>query len=686
MSDANCLQVEIDITGVLLSQLGSRIVSDDNQSSQISTFKTFFGELHSSYFSKLLDICQTHGKDRMVLFASNTVFFESFGAKLISKLFMQKSIEDHLTDSSSCNQLDLVNYLTNQYKLACIDEVNYADEKEQTELLEQICQIDSNVIEMKFLPNYKDIHPALKKRNEINNSMVLFELERIKVLTISLINNPKVWELILLDTSDYNYRRLRLTVLNEAVQTHKSHTLIKEYHAYFDNGLQKCSPEEILEAYETIGDVSISFVKNLSSFTQSEKDNIRVLQTLVETRKHLIVKKIVNRTSDSEFNAKSNNKDKDRRAYGVSFNTTTDDINTSLANKILLNIWNDIVKLGLVDPKSNPRNGSGDWGVDLLDKDYGCDVQMKHFDFPQYKGKKYTFLSFNDMMKSPEKRASYNNAQDGSASVFVNPFGFADYLLRGDGTFIVIPPYSYIVLRGNVMHCGTGNYSQFGGVYKIFFYVDAPNYARKDTETQYSVFFPFGHEFHTVVRNANTDDVVKFVIIPHYNCSYCGTKARYSHPYCKDCLQLIWDIKLSYSQRNFSLTYVGLSLPIGHVFPVAIWGDIVTACTHRIVHSDLNGEHICAIQLNNTLGVPVDMYLDCFLKKSFVGYLTFTMTKSTANVALQFDSESKTIHMVCTSEINCDDKLLMYLNYNPYKNKKYVVDLDNNAVKYARNQ
>lgn len=436
--------------------------------------------------------------------------------------------------------------------------------------------------------------------------------------------------------------------------------------------------------FENNGYVSISLVGSLEKLSVRENNVISILQTLVENNKQNIKKKIVNTTTDTKFNLKANNKDTYRKAFSIKFNSDLDDVNTTLADDILRSIWNDIVLMGIVDPNSKPVNGDGEWGVDLLDKDYGCGLQLKHYDFPQFNNG-IDFKSFRDTFTDTKKYEAYNSARDGGISVFINPFCHSDYLHKGDGSFIEIPPYSYLVLRGNVIHSGTGNVSQFEGIYKIFFYGDPPSYNRKGSENQYRVFLPAGHEYHSVIRDTQNDEVVKIVILPAYTCLCCGNLARYTHPYCKHCLQSIWSLQIVCRNNLIATNYVGHKLFKGYVFPQKLWGDVVTSSMYRKIHSELQGEFVMALQLcDDNTGDFIDLYIDCLYKRSFIATFQKTSVKSTANIQLLFNQQKRTVHLVCLSDITAPCRLVLYTNIGHFNNTLYSVDLEEYAVINAK--
>ena len=453
-------------------------------------------------------------------------------------------------------------------------------------------------------------------------------------------------------------------------------------HCYLNNSLQIANMEEMLCEFENKGHLSVSLVKQLQRLSVSENNTIFILRTLIDTNKHKIKNKIVNSTTDSKYNTKSNNKDQFRKAFGVNFDNNADDVNTTLADDLLRLIWNEIVTMGIVDPQSKPTNGNGNWGVDLLDKDYGCGVQLKHFDYPQYLHS-LDFKSFQDTMKNEEKRSAYNTSCDGGISVFVNPYGYSDYLQRGDGSFIEIPPYSYLILRGNVIHCGTGNFSHYDGIYKIFFYGDPPNYNRKDSDNQYRVFLPGGHEYHTVIRDKHSDEVTKIVIIPSYTCLNCGKSARYTHPYCKQCLEIVWRLQLTFSNKTTTIEYIGNRLLEGFEFPVNIWGDLVTNAMYRKIHSDLQGEIIVAFQLCDESGQLIDLYLDCFYKRSFLASIEITLDDTAGNVQLKFNRKTRTVSLICICDVPAHSRLVLYVKKDYFKNQKYYLDIEEYAIQNA---
>jgi hypothetical protein len=457
-------------------------------------------------------------------------------------------------------------------------------------------------------------------------------------------------------------------------------------YCYLNGSLAFNSVTDMLSSFENNGCLAVSLVKNFQTFSVTERNTISILQTLIENNKHNIINKIVNTVTDSRFNVKVNNKDISRKAFGVSFNSEFDDVNTTLADDVLRTIWNDIVSMGIADPDSKPTNGDGCWGVDLLDKDYGCGTQLKHFDFPQFING-LEFKSFANIMGDISKKNKYDRSRDGGVSVFVNPFGHSDYLMKGDGSFIEIPPYSYLVLRGNVIHCGTGNVSQFEGIYKIFFYGDPPNYNRNGSDNQYRVFMPPGHEYHTSVREKSTDEVIKIAIIPPYTCTCCGKSARYTYPYCKQCLQTIWNFELTWRKNSTHVVYVGDTLLLeGFVFPQNICGDILSNNIYRKIHSDLQGETILAFQLCNEVEELMDLYLDCLYKRSFVASIQTTTDKRSANVRLIFDSRTKTVRMVCVREVSPHCQIVMYVQRDTFTNEKYYVDIEEYSVLNAKNK
>lgn len=671
----NSEDLSCSLNSLLCSEInGSVIFSSDNSSSMsLENINDYFNLLHSVdgyYFEGLINLCKQYGENVISGFNCSE-YFESIKMDNIMRpyqycsSFQLKLLYGH--DDS------LFRYHLGLHITALTFESVYSVDKQQ--IHDHIIYYQSEVI-------CKDLHPALRRQNK--NILLSFanEINRLCKITQSLFNCCQTWNYI--DSQSVEaYHSLRQTVYCNSQFKCIPLEFDDVYHSYSSGQLLQTDGETVRKDYEKYGDVAVSLVAQLKSFTAEEQKNITILQTLINDNKLDIKKKIVNMANTTSYNEVVNEKDDKRKAFSYAFNSVSNNDNANAANYLIKSLWRrNAIDTGIADPKSNPHNGEGVWGVDLLNKDYECGLQLKHFDFPQYLDKPYAYRSFRDTMSTEAKALAYNPATDGAFSIFINPNGFPDYLVRGDGSFIVIPPYSMVFVRGDVLHFGSGNRSQFKGIYKIFFYGDPPFYDRKDPELQYKVFLPRHHEFNTVIRDKKNGSIAKMVIIPEYPCLYCGIFRRYTFPYCKDCLlsHLNFSICCTSLKNIFFVKYMGVEVPPGYVFSELVTGDIVSSGSYHKTHPDLFGSIIFAVACCDKDERPLDWYLDCFYKRSFISCIKRSAVTNLSNVFLRMNTKTKEVFLVTSKRLVFGSELVLFNKTNCYENDLFISDTDENQI------
>jgi hypothetical protein len=620
---------------------------------------------------QLFELCESWGQESLTTFDCIN-YFEAARDTIVGRIYQFVSVAELLTENQESLNLE---YHFHLHRQALEEEIRFVPSTLKNELRNELNKYVSNSD-----VSHDPISTTLNKLNSKNLNQFNNEIFKLAAVTKAIMTGGDTWKLIngtaKIDRTPHAFRRLRQSVYD-------SLNCDAEYHGYIDGSLVATIGEKLTNVYECYGELAVSLVKNLNRerFSEDEEKSIKVLQKLVQDNKRKIKKKIVNRANSTDQNLTANEKDDKRKAYSKSFKST-DDSNTRDAELLIKALWRRyVVGLGICDPRSNPHNAEGEWGVDLLDKEIGCEVQLKHFDFAQMFDKVHVFRSYRDTMSNASKAAAYDPTTDGAYSVFINPFGFADYLMRGDGSFIVIPPYSMLIIRADVLHCGTWNRSIFGGIYKIFFCGDPPKYHRKGHEFQYKVFLPRGHEFHTVVREKDTDEIVKIVIIPSYPCIMCGKSCHYTHPYCATCMSTKWRFKLGVSKgKKVFVTYVGENLPAGFVFPTRICGDMMNRKLYSKCHPDLLGKVICAMTFTSENGKLIDMLLDCFYTRSFVTTIQRTSDFEKGNVTLVYNKSEHSVSLVTLKPLHEQTVLFLYVKYNMYENEEFVCDVDDNMI------
>eukprot|EP01034_Spumella_vulgaris_P021692 gene21692-27739_t len=247
-----------------------------------------------------------------------------------------------------------------------------------------------------------------------------------------------------------------------------------EYHAYVKDQLGVYSSAELTEFYEMEGGfLPISLVKDCRGITQHERDVLNVFELLrklftkeLSTNKN---RKLINQPSGGVFSAEYTLPDDLRRAISITFGSAVKSL------QILVEYFvQQFINLGFVHPDTIAGNALGKAGLELLFKGTGLDDQVDHFDFPNFQRSKL-HLSYRHAMEHCP--STFDKRLDGGCSLFVNHTAKEDHLRRPDGNLMIIPPYSYCILRGNVAHSGTGN-SEDDAVYKFFCYLDPVWYHR----------------------------------------------------------------------------------------------------------------------------------------------------------------------------------------------------------------
>jgi hypothetical protein len=385
--------------------------------------------------------------------------------------------------------------------------------------------------------------------------------------------------------------------------------------------------EAIRSWFEQEGFLALSFVKNSRMLNEIEKDIVGIFEH-VEKRftKHLInhrERRLINQGSGGKYSVIHTSEDDQRRAVSIAFDHQTKSL------QILVEYYVDqFIHLGLIHPDTKVCNASGKLGLELLFKGPGLKSQVDHYDLPQTKNSRL-FQSFHHSM---DNKLPFNPKLDGGATLFLNHKSTDDYLGCPDGKTIVIPAYSFCILRGNVPHCGTGNDTD-EPILKFFGFLDPIEFNRTTNKYKDVVFLY--DEYKQYVRSVIHPYQLQLQtrILP-YLCAYCRDSCYYTYPLCQMCMINNWQLSLSWDDENssFIYTYIGNKcLEPTYTFPDAFQKGLTSKTRFAEDFPILSGSNIGNLPVSETY---------CF---SFMNYksILLTMPKSVSkfNVELYFDGK-----------------------------------------------
>lgn len=429
-----------------------------------------------------------------------------------------------------------------------------------------------------------------------------------------------------------------------------SDDIIFEYDVYCENNFQSCTVGEIRARFEKLGFIAIN--NNLD-------DKVKTAEELTTTKNYMKLldkarqelgghaklssepafheKKIFNLTADDDFNSAANKSDDLRRSSTFNLNAKTDPASADLKNSL-----DKFIRLGLVHPKTKIRNAQGVFGCDVLYKGRLCKDQKPHRD-SEARPDSVVFLSHHDMMTDPEKAALYDMTSDLPCSVFVNPTNKLDCIRLADGTFCMLPPHSSCLLRGDIGHFGTENYTHSHGFYKIFYYADPPKFIRAGHKNQFGVFMCNTNQL--VLRLVENPHTVLLIndLYP-YMCSECYQKCYFTHPLCENCLLEVWHLEVlgNVAKEEFNVIYKGATvLPESYQFPTKLTGDILTRDEIMDRYPSLKGELI------NAMPVSSHQYFDFLTSRSLLASMQCSMMETEYNVVFVFDDNCAQTDIEC---------------------------------------
>jgi hypothetical protein len=316
-------------------------------------------------------------------------------------------------------------------------------------------------------------------------------------------------------------KKLLATVLNFRQTKNVKHS---HYYAYVNEKLAHHSSEAMTKYFEEEGGfLAFSMVSDLRAITPDELQIISVFENIRKRyTKELTTnrnRRLINKASGGVYSTNYTTQDDLRRAVSISFGPAVKSL------QILVDYYvQQFINLGLVHPDTKAGNALGKLGIELLFKGSGLDDQVPHFDFPNFKRTK-KFLSYRHSM---EQKVVFDERLDGGCSLFINHTDKEDTLCRPDGTLIVIPPYSFCILRGNVAHHGTGN-SEDDAIYKFFCYLDPVKYYRATNKYKVSQYdcFPQRLSYPTIffsrtVSSCSTNTRI-LSVTPRLHTQWCWT-------------------------------------------------------------------------------------------------------------------------------------------------------------------
>ncbi len=305
-----------------------------------------------------------------------------------------------------------------------------------------------------------------------------------------------------------------------------------KYWAYINGIYGNWTIHELITGYQKHGFLALCLMDVVGKPTGVEQRRIDVLQQLIESSKETIEDdnlaeqtRIINTCEVTDENGEDTKSDNLRRSKHRNFPANGDE-----TSDIITNMEQVFKHIGCIHPDTTATNSEGHHGVDVIAKLKGLGTQGPHYDFAIYLDNP-EFLSWADTNTNPHKRSHYSKDRDGGSSLFINPFDKMDTLLKPNGEFIILPPYTYSILRGNVAHRGTGNYTP-KHIYKIFSYFDPPNYPRLNNKAIQFKVYHFNSDTHIIRKNTSPFKHVMTEIIMPYPCVTCCDEAFFSYPYC----------------------------------------------------------------------------------------------------------------------------------------------------------
>jgi hypothetical protein len=305
-----------------------------------------------------------------------------------------------------------------------------------------------------------------------------------------------------------------------------------KYWAYINGMYGNWTVHELITGYQKHGFLALCLMDLAGNPTETEQRRINILQQLIESKKEIIKDesraeqtRIINTCEVTDENEEDTKSDNLRRSSHLNFPAEGDDL-----SNIITNMEQVFKHIGCIHPRTTATNSQGYHGVDVIAKLKGLGIQEPHYDYAVYFNNP-EFLSWADTNTNPHKRSNYSDARDGGSSLFINPLDRIDSLQKPNGEFIIFPPYTYSILRGNIAHRGTGNYTSTD-IYKIFAYFDPPNYPRLNDKTIQFKVYHFNSDTQIIRKNTTPFKHVVTERIAPYPCVTCHTNAMFTYPYC----------------------------------------------------------------------------------------------------------------------------------------------------------
>jgi hypothetical protein len=446
------------------------------------------------------------------------------------------------------------------------------------------------------------------------------------------------------------------------------------YNAYVGDSFGLYHTKDILKYFEDSGFVAFSLAQNLRQLSVEDMEVIDVFEKVrLKLNRELLTnsnRRLINQPNGGSLCDKFTANDDLRRAVSITFRPSLASLQIVVEYMV-----KQFIHIGFVHPDSKAGNALGKEGLELLFKGPGLEEQVPHYDFPCFKDTNQ-FLSY---AHSQRNKLKFDSKLDGGVSLFINHTSKTDYLRRPDGTLIIIPKYSFCILRGNVAHCGTGN-STDDAIFKFFCYIDPVQYDRSNNPYKDSVFL--FDEFRQIVRAVVKPCSVQLVTKTFpYLCIYCFGTFHYTNPMCMGCMQKHWNVALTCDDDNrFLYTYRpsrGKQLRLGYVFPDVVTDGFISKEEYNRKYSIHFGAEIIGC-----VSVSDSHYL-CFLEhKSFLATMKKSMTDYNVELIVTESADGLQGELCVTSEfLFKDTELILKAEPHDQNNGVLMVDPDDYAVK-----
>jgi hypothetical protein len=446
----------------------------------------------------------------------------------------------------------------------------------------------------------------------------------------------------------------------------------KQFHmAYVKTKFNAFDIPSIRKWFEEEGFVAVSMVENVRNLTKIEQCVVNVFEDIEKRYARTLItdanRRLINRASGGKYSSIYTKWDDKRRAVSIAFDARTRSLQIMVEYYI-----QQFVHFGILHPNTKITNARGDFGVELLYKGVGLKgPQVAHYDFPQTDNSKH-FLSYAN---SIDRSLPFDLQLDGGCSFFLNHKDIDETSGCPDGRTIVIPAFSFCILRGNLAHFGSGNTTE-QPVFKFFAFLDPVEFERT-TSSFRDVVFLFD-EYQQFIRAGTPPHEVKIqTAIKPYYCAQCRDTSYYTYPLCKFCLQDKWHVTVSWKeeQKRFAYTYNGArALKPHHKFPDPFKHGIVRLEQFAIDFPVLQETRIGYVPLSQS---HCAHFLDY---KSVLA--TIKQDPDQFNVKTYFDGAFAWL-MTCDTNIQPNDELILQSFVATTENMTSRVDLLIDVDEYA---